>query len=95
MAGCPGIFPWRVLKALFHHRRSQAKPRGIYINACIYCVIMGRLGYQTLGRKMTFSGLLEKSSSISFAASTLSAEKQTLVVPVGSLTTFARSVNFS
>ena len=48
-----------------------------------------------VGGEQTLSGLLEGLSKIVLAASTLSAEKQTLVVPVGNLTTFARSVSLS
>lgn len=56
-------------------------------------------GVSTIGgaqrQRPAFSELLDGSSRIPFADNTLSVLKQTLVVPVGSLTTFARSVNFS
>ena len=59
------------------------------------CIIIDGSWQACKGVLGTFSGLLEGLSKISFAARTLSAEKQTLVVPVGNLTTFARSVSLS
>ena len=61
----------------------------------LYCVLLHTCWDARQEGRETLSGLLEGLSNIVLAARTLSAEKQTLVVPVGSLTTLARSVSLS